>query len=127
MLCQRFIHTAVLFFVVGVSLGVYMGLTGNFTLLPVHAHINLLGWVSMALIGLLYAHYPHLQRGRLPKLQYWLHLTGLVLMMSGLALLKTMNDTSFLFMVITGSGMLIAAVLLLAYLVTARLRIECAG
>jgi hypothetical protein len=36
----------------GMSLGIWMGINENFTLAPVHAHINLLGWVSLALYGL---------------------------------------------------------------------------
>ena len=36
----------------GMSLGIFMGIRGDFTLVPVHAHINLLGWVSLALYGL---------------------------------------------------------------------------
>ncbi len=28
----------------GVSLGIWMGLARDFTLAPVHAHVNLLGW-----------------------------------------------------------------------------------
>jgi len=31
-----------------------MGITQDFTLAPAHAHLNLLGWVTMALIGLYY-------------------------------------------------------------------------
>jgi cbb3-type cytochrome oxidase subunit 1 len=36
----------------GISLGIHMGLSQDFTLAPAHAHLNLLGWVSMAIYGL---------------------------------------------------------------------------
>jgi hypothetical protein len=36
----------------GMSLGFYMGMVRDFTLTAVHAHINLLGWVTLALYGL---------------------------------------------------------------------------
>ena len=36
----------------GMSLGIWMGMNEDFTLAPVHAHINLLGWVTLALYGL---------------------------------------------------------------------------
>ncbi len=39
----------------GMSLGQYMGAHEDFTLAPVHAHINLLGWVTLALYGTFYA------------------------------------------------------------------------
>ena len=50
-LSNRLIHTAAAFFVVGVSLGMYMGVTHDFRLTHVHAHINLLGWVALGLAG----------------------------------------------------------------------------
>jgi hypothetical protein len=42
-LSMRLIHTAVAFFLVGVSLGIYMGMNQDFRLTHVHAHLNLLG------------------------------------------------------------------------------------
>ena len=40
---------AVLYLIVGIGLGIAMGATENFTLRPVHAHLNLLGWTTLAL------------------------------------------------------------------------------
>ena len=42
---------AIAYLIVGVGFGIAMGATENFTLRPVHAHINLLGWTTMALAG----------------------------------------------------------------------------
>jgi len=53
---------AVLYFVAGVSLGIGMGVSGDHKLFGVHAHVNLTGWVSLALIGLIYQHLPELGR-----------------------------------------------------------------
>ena len=39
---------AAVFALTGMSLGIAMGMREDFTLAPVHAHINLLGWVSLA-------------------------------------------------------------------------------
>jgi hypothetical protein len=36
----------------GMSLGILMGMHEDFTLAPAHAHINRLGWVTLALYGL---------------------------------------------------------------------------
>ncbi|MRX50663.1 hypothetical protein GI374_09435 [Paracoccus sp. S-4012] len=36
----------------GVTVGLYLGLEGEFSSVPVHAHLNLLGWVTMTLDGL---------------------------------------------------------------------------
>ena len=46
-----FFGAAVLYALLGMSLGMFMGATEDFTLAPVHAHINLLGWATLALMG----------------------------------------------------------------------------
>ncbi|HEY5816928.1 MAG TPA: hypothetical protein VIU14_00815 [Mesorhizobium sp.] len=42
----------------GMSLGIHMGINDDFTLAPAHAHLNLLGWVTMSLYGLYYRSAP---------------------------------------------------------------------
>ena len=64
---NTFLRLSVLFVVLGVSLGYWMGATHNFIVSPVHAHINLLGWVSMFLYGLFYRVFPEAAQGWLPK------------------------------------------------------------
>ena len=53
--------------VIGVVLGVVMGATHDFQLSPVHAHVNLVGWASLALFGLTYRAYPAMGFSRLAK------------------------------------------------------------
>ena len=36
---------------VGMVMGIGMGMAEEFTYSPVHAHINLVGWASLALFG----------------------------------------------------------------------------
>ncbi|HVO87642.1 MAG TPA: cytochrome-c oxidase [Casimicrobiaceae bacterium] len=84
---MRFIKIAVLYFAVGVSIGLAMGMTGQFTFMPVHAHINLLGWASLALCGLIYTLYPEAAQTRLAKTHFWLHNVGLPPLMVALAFL----------------------------------------
>jgi hypothetical protein len=60
-----FILLAGLCLMVGVYLGMWMGVNKDFTLAPVHAHLNLLGWASLALFGLTYSAYPEIGRTRL--------------------------------------------------------------
>jgi hypothetical protein len=76
---------AILYLVVGVGIGIAMGATENFTLRPVHAHINLLGWTTLALAGLIYTVYPKAGASRLARIHFWLHNTALPAMMGSLA------------------------------------------
>jgi hypothetical protein len=63
---------AITYLIVGVCLGIGMGATRNFTLTPVHAHINLLGWTTLALAGLVYTVFPKAGASRLAKVHFWL-------------------------------------------------------
>ena len=69
----RFLRIAAVYFVVAVALGLYMGMTEKFTQVPVHAHLNLLGWVSMALFGLIYQAWPAAGETRLAHWHFWIH------------------------------------------------------
>ena len=83
---NTFLRLAVLFALVGVSLGYWMGVTQQFGLSPVHAHINLLGWASMFLYGLFYRSFPQAGEGLLPKIHLGLAAVGLPVMMLGLTI-----------------------------------------
>ena len=83
---NTFLRLSVLFVVLGVSLGYWMGATHNFVVSPVHAHINLLGWVSMFLYGLFYRVFPDAAQGWLPKVHLALAVIGLPVMMVGLTI-----------------------------------------
>jgi cbb3-type cytochrome oxidase subunit 1 len=120
-LATRLIHTAVAFFVVGVALGTTMGATQDFRFVHVHAHINLLGWVALALIGLIYRLHPHLQQGWLAQAHYWLHTIGLVVFMGSFAWGVAAGAKPVTW-VATGATMVSLAVLLFAANVFTRLR-----
>lgn len=77
---------AVIYLILGVALGIAMGATENFTLRPVHAHLNLLGWATLALAGLIYSVYPKAGESRLAKIHFWLHNLALPVMMGSLCL-----------------------------------------
>jgi len=77
---------AVIYLIIGVGLGIMMGASENFTLRPVHAHINLLGWATMAVAGLVYSVFPQAGASRLSKLHFWLHNISLPVMAVALTL-----------------------------------------
>lgn len=63
-----FLVAAATCLLVGVSLGIAMGIAHDFHLAPVHAHLNLLGWTSLGLMGLTYRAWPVLARNRVAAL-----------------------------------------------------------
>jgi hypothetical protein len=82
----RFLKIAVIYLFIGALLGGYMGATENFSLAPVHAHLALLGWASLALAGLIYHLYPTAALTLLARIHFWLHNIGLPFFMIGLGL-----------------------------------------
>jgi hypothetical protein len=90
---DRFLQLGVLFALAGMGLGVWMGKTEDFQLQAVHAHINLLGWVSMLLYGLVYRVIPKAAEGKLPVVHFWLALAS-VLGMIPLLSLQLMGQKS---------------------------------
>ena len=83
---STFLRLAVLFGLFGMGLGYWMGATMQFNASPVHAHINLLGWVSMFLYGLFYRAYPAAGAGWLAKAHLGLSVVGLLIFMPALAI-----------------------------------------
>lgn len=57
---RRFMRLSVLFGLIGIGMGIYMGISEDFALRPVHVHVNLLGWVSCALFALVYRAVPRM-------------------------------------------------------------------
>jgi hypothetical protein len=72
--------------VVYLIIGIAMGASQNFTLRPVHAHVNLLGWTTMALAGLIYSVFPKAGTSRLARAHFWLLNLALPVMMVALGL-----------------------------------------
>jgi hypothetical protein len=86
-LSQRWLLSAVTYFVIGTGLAVYMGASGNHTLTSVHAHVSLLGWASMGLTGLLYRSFPAAAQTRLAAWHFWLYQLAAPVMLLAVAAL----------------------------------------
>lgn len=82
---------AALYLVIGVAMGIAMGASENFVLRPVHAHINLLGWATLALSGLIYCMFPQAGKSRLAQVHFWLLNLSLPVMMGALTMLMLGN------------------------------------
>lgn len=84
---RAFLFLGSLFLVIGISLGMYMAASGDHTLYPVHAHINLLGFVVMSVFGLVYHLFPAMAATVLARVHFWLHLGGSLVLLVMLFLL----------------------------------------
>ena len=87
-----FLLLATVLLICGAVLGIVMGAQENFELTPVHAHLNLAGWASLALFGLTYRAYPQLATTRLAGLHFIISATGSVLLPIGIGLAVLRNS-----------------------------------
>ena len=107
----RLIRIAALYLVAGVTMGIVMGIRHQFALAPVHAHINLLGWATLAIMGVVYHAYPEAAKTRLATIHFWIHNTALPVFMIGLAFALTGNE-AFLPVAVAGATVVFVGIVL---------------
>ena len=86
---RSFMVIGSVYILIGVVLGMYMGASGDHSLYPVHAHINLLGFVLMMIFGLVYRQFPTMADSTLARAHFWLHQIGVLVLIVILILLFT--------------------------------------
>ena len=111
----KFLMLGAAMFVTGVSMGIYMGIVHDFQLAPVHAHVNLVGWASLSLFGIVYKLFPQLQAGRLAKLHFLLAAPAAVMFPAGIFFAITADKP--LLAIVAALMWLIGAILFLTQLV----------
>jgi hypothetical protein len=82
-------RAAVVMVIAGMIWGIAMGITQDHSTLPAHAHLNLLGWVSLFLFGIYYHLHPSVDRSRLASLQVWVWIVGTIILTIGVALVHS--------------------------------------
>lgn len=111
-----FFGAAVVYALIGMVLGVLMGATGDHTLSPVHAHINLLGWATLALMGSFYG----LAGDRTPVRIAWINFlvsnAGNLVTLPLLAMLM-LGDRSVIPLMAAGEVLLVLGMVIFAYAV----------
>ena len=81
-----FLLLATILLICGALLGIVMGAREDFQLAPVHAHLNLAGWASLALFGLTYRAYPQLSATALARYHFITSGTASVMLPAGIGL-----------------------------------------
>src|SRR3954471_18105402 len=82
----KFLLLGAIMLTAGAMPGVVVGIRHDFSLAPVHAHINLVGWASLALFGIVYKLYPEMARSRLAAWHFTLAAPAAVMFPIGIAL-----------------------------------------
>jgi cbb3-type cytochrome oxidase subunit 1 len=107
----RFIKVAVIYFLLGTVLGLVMGSTQQMQYTSAHAHINLLGWASLAIIGVIYKVFPEAGEAKLARIQFWLHNVGLPLLVIAMVLFANEQHGAGVPFAILGGVLVVASVI----------------
>jgi hypothetical protein len=85
-------QAAVVLVVAGMIWGIVMAASGDHAAMPAHAHLNLLGWVSLFLFGIYYHLHPAIDRSRTALVQVWIWIVATVIMTIGVGLVHTGHE-----------------------------------
>ncbi|MBX3596360.1 MAG: hypothetical protein KF874_02210 [Rhizobiaceae bacterium] len=80
---------AVLLVLIGMLWGIQMAISQDHAAMPAHAHLNLLGWVSLFLFGLFYHLHPEVDRSRAARVQAYVWIFGTVILTIGVGMVHT--------------------------------------
>jgi|tagenome__1003787_1003787.scaffolds.fasta_scaffold20530456_2 hypothetical protein len=113
------IGTGLVFLIVGISFGGWVGATSHFQYADAHAHLNLLGFVVPTLYGLIYRCYPNLARSSLVWPQYIGHFVGVLIFVPGLVVV---TQTGSPVVLIPGAVLVLLALLSFAFIFFTRIK-----
>lgn len=108
--------TAVIAVLVGMLWGIYMAMAQDHSTMPAHAHLNLLGWVSLFLFGIFYRLHPPLDATRIALWQVCVWVIGTLSLTVGVTMLHSGRSAGEPFAGV-GSIVLLADMLLFGWLV----------
>jgi hypothetical protein len=121
--------TAVALAIVGILMGIAMAAAHDHAVMPAHAHLNLLGWVSLFLFGIYYKLHPTLDASKFALTQVGVWIAGTVVLTIGVAALHLGNPGAEPIAII-GSLLVLVGIVLFAVLVfrpaisSAKVRLE---
>jgi hypothetical protein len=119
-------RAAVLMVIAGMVWGIVMGISQDHSTLPAHAHLNLLGWVSLFLFGIYYHLHPTIDVNRLASVQVWIWIVGTIILTIGVGLVHSGHVVGDPIAAVS-SLVVLADILLFGWLVFRREPVELAN
>lgn len=93
----------------GMILGIVMGASHSFQFMPLHAHINLVGFACHSIFGLVYRQWPSMKASALASLQFWVFVSATPITLVGLYF--TLSGGPMLPTIIGSLGLLLGSAL----------------
>jgi hypothetical protein len=114
---RNLVGIGLIWLVLGMLLGLYMGAANDTRLLQVHVAMLMGGFVVITIYGVLYRLWPAMKTGGLPKVQFWIAVISSVGITAGAAQ-RALNDGVVL--VAIGSVLAIIGAVLMGWLFMTR-------
>lgn len=111
-IATRFFATGAIFALCGMVWGIVMSATQDHTLSPAHGHLNLIGFVIMAVSGTFYALSPSAAASKLAGVHYWLSLAAVLAIVPGIVMAISGSDEA---LAKIGSVLTLSAMALFAF------------
>jgi cbb3-type cytochrome oxidase subunit 1 len=108
---RRFFASAIIYAILGMTLGLIMGMTQDHSQMPTHAHLLLIGWATFALFGLFYHAFPSAAANALARVHFWLAEVSLVVLVIGLYLIFSGNPGADPVAAVASIGLLASMIL----------------
>ena len=115
---STYVILGALWLVIGMTLGIVMGATHNFQFMPLHAHINLVGFACHSIFGLAYRQWPAMKASSIAALQFWIFVLATPITLLGLYF--TLSGGPLLPTIIGSLGLVLGAALFLVVIWSAR-------
>ncbi|MFB5664257.1 hypothetical protein [Alteribacillus sp. HJP-4] len=102
-------RTAAIYALIGIFMGSHMAGAGSYALRPIHAHILVVGWLSLFAFAVFYRTVPIPAASKLAKVHVGSALIGSIGLTSGMWLYNGMPDSIFVlvFYIVGGSVLLL--------------------
>ncbi|KZN37977.1 hypothetical protein N480_14635 [Pseudoalteromonas luteoviolacea S2607] len=89
----KFMVSAAFYGLIAMSVGVYMAATSDYLFKAAHGHLNLLGWVTMSIFGIVYFVLPKLASTKLAKLHFYCAHLAVLFLSGGMAIFVLFGST----------------------------------
>lgn len=80
-----------IYFILGIGVGMFMSASLQLQWAAGHAHVNLVGWVSMGIFGAIYSIYPEAGNNTLGKWHFWLYQLGAPILLISMFLIQMLD------------------------------------
>lgn len=105
---SKWIKISALYLILGIAFGLYMHVTVELEWAATHAHINVVGWLTTGLMGIIYSVYPKAGNGLLGKIHFWTYNIGLPFLLAGMLAIYLSPPGWLLEVLVIGGGGLVA-------------------